>query len=246
MVVTTGMRGRYALTLACMSLALAGCSEAVAPVDDTTGSFARDRASAIVSSDAGSGVLDDDYKIQPLDVVEVTVFQVKDLDGTRQVSRTGYISMPLIGELPAKGKSVKELETLIAARLGSNYLRSPDVHVSVKDYASQRFTVEGAVGAPGVYPISGRMTLLQAIAQAKGLTRVADREVAVFRKVDNARIANRYDFTAIRSGEREDPVLLAGDVVVVGESAIRSAWTEFKDVFGVGIQGAGFASRFFF
>ncbi|WP_159726027.1 polysaccharide biosynthesis/export family protein [Methylosinus sp. Ce-a6] len=243
--VATGMRGRHALTLACMLLALAGCSEAVGPLDDTTGSFARDRASAIVSSDTGSGVLDDDYKIQPLDVVEITVFQVRDLDGTRQVSRTGYISMPLIGELPAKGKSVKELETLIAARLGSNYLRSPDVHVSVRDYASQRFTVEGAVGSPGVYPISGRMTLLQAIAQAKGLTRVADREVAVFRKVDNARIANRYDLAAIRSGERDDPVLLAGDVVVVGESAIRSAWTEFKDILGVGLQGMGFA-RFFF
>lgn len=239
--IATGARSRHALTSACLLLSLAGCSEAVAPVDDTTGSLAA-RAAA-TPSDARA--LDDDYKIQPLDVLDISVFQVKDLDGTRQVSRTGFISMPLIGEVQAKGKSVKELETLIAARLGSNYLRSPDVHVSVKDYTSQRFTVEGAVASPGVYPISGRTTLLQAIAQAKGLTRIAERQVAVFRKVDNARVANRYDLEAIRSGAKEDPVILAGDVLVVGESAIRTAWTEFKDVFGVGLQGAGFAARFF-
>ncbi|MBY6242484.1 polysaccharide biosynthesis/export family protein [Methylosinus sp. Sm6] len=241
-----GARRRHVLATSCIVLALGGCSESVGSFNDETGSFARDRAyaPAAQSKIPLSNPSDADYKIQPLDVLEITVFQVKELDGTRQVSSTGHVSMPLIGELQAKGKSVKELETAIAARLGSNYLHSPDVHVSVKDYLSQRFTVEGSVTSPGVYPITGRMTLLQAIAQAKGLTRSADRDVAVFRTVDNARVANRYDLSAIRSGEREDPVLVAGDIVVVGESAIRSAWTEFKDLFGVGIQGVGVAARF--
>jgi polysaccharide biosynthesis/export protein len=84
---------------------------------------------------------------------------------------------------------------------------------------------------------------LQAIAQAKGLTRVADYNVAIFRDVNNTRVPTTYDISSIRSGAREDPILIAGDVIVVGESAIRSAWTEFKDVFGVGLQGAGFATR---
>ena len=125
--------------------------------------------------------------------------------------------MPLIGELPAKGKSVKELEMAIAARLGSNYLRAPDVHVSVKDFTSQRYTIEGEVAGPGIYSLAGRTTLLQAIAQAKGLTRVADHNVAIFRDVNNTRVPTTYDISAIRSGEREDPILLAGDVIVVGE-----------------------------
>jgi polysaccharide biosynthesis/export protein len=246
-IVAMGSRRRHVLATSCILLTLGGCSESVSSFNDETGSLVRERvyadAPAAQSKIQVSNVSESDYKIQPLDVLEISVFQVEELDGTRQVSKTGYVSMPLIGEVQARGKSVKELETAIAARLGANYLHSPDVHVSVKEYLSQRFTIEGAVGAPGVYSITGRMTLLQAVAQARGLTRVADQDVAVFRTVDNARVVNRYDLSAIRSGEREDPVLVAGDVVVVGESAVRTAWTEFKDVFGVGLQGAGFAAR---
>lgn len=226
----------------CIPLMTAACSETFGPAGDETGSLAREAAPPHVASynapDEG------DYKIAPFDVLEISVYQVKDLDGIRQVSRTGFISMPLIGELQAKGRSIKELERDIAARLGSSYLRAPDVHVSVKEFTSQRFTVEGAVTGPGTFAISGRTTLLQAIAQARGLTKIADRDVAIFRNIDNRRFVNRYDLSAIRSGEREDPVIMAGDIVVVGESAIRSAWTEFKDVFSVGLQGGGFAARF--
>ncbi|CAN2535077.1 hypothetical+protein [Methylocapsa aurea] len=228
-------------------LLLGGCVASGNPAEDTTASFVRENgvagASTAQRNNSDPNQLEADYRIQPLDVLEITVFQVKDLDGTRQVSRTGYISMPLIGELPAKGKSVKELEMTIAARLGTNYLRAPDVHVSVKDFTSQRYTIEGEVAGPGIYPLAGRTTLLQAIAQAKGLTRVADYNVAIFRDVNNTRLPTTYDISSIRSGEREDPILIAGDVIVVGESAIRSAWTEFKDIFGVGLQGAGFATR---
>lgn len=238
---------RLTLAITCL-LALAGCNETFSSAGDRTGSFGREVHSAgtvaPLKTTVGLDASDSDYQIAPLDVLEISVFQVKDLDGVRQVSRTGHISMPLIGELAAKGKSVKQLEREIAARLGANYLRAPDVHVSVKDYASQRFTVEGAVNAPGIYSMSGRTTLLQAIAQAKGLSRIADREVAVFRRTDDNRIANRYDLSSIRSGEVEDPVIVGGDIVVVGDSAIRTVWTEFKDVFGVGMQGVGVASRF--
>lgn len=221
-------------------LVLAGCNETFNSGGESFGAAPRSMAQSGVG-----GSVDADYQIAPLDVLEISVFQVKELDGVRQVSASGHVSMPLIGELRAQGRTVKQLEKEIAARLGANYLRSPDVHVSVKEYTSQRFTVEGAVMSAGMYSMSGRTTLLQAIAMAKGLNRIADSEVAIFRKASTGeRTETRYDLKAIRAGEREDPVIAAGDVVVVGESAIRSAWADVKDVFGVGVQGAGLAIRF--
>jgi polysaccharide export outer membrane protein len=222
---------RYALFGA--AAALAACDDNLSP---QAGNLNRNRMAATVAPQ-------DDYKISPMDVVEVRVYQVKDLDTVAQVSQTGYISLPLIGDVRADGRSVKQLEVDIAARYGAKYLRSPNVRVSVKDFTSQRFTVEGAVVGPGAFAMSGRTTLLQGIAMARGQTRIADNEVAVFRMVDGKRIATRYDLTAIRDGQAEDPMLAGGDLVVVGESAVKNAWANFKDILGAGTGLAGMGMR---
>lgn len=222
------------LFVASVSLGLAGCSETLGPaaggpvlsIDKAPSQF-----TPVVSSNSQDGGTLDDYKIEPLDVLEVTVFQVKDLDGTRQVPTNGYVSLPLIGEIKASGKTVKQFEKDIAARLVTKYLRSPDVHVSIKE-TGQRYTVEGSVNGPGSYPIAGRITLLRAIAIAHDTTRTADSDsIAIFRTADNGqRTVARFDLSAISSGKAEDPALMNGDVVVVGESMIRSVWNDAKDV----------------
>ncbi len=128
------------------------------------------------------------YKIGPRDVLEITVFKVQDLSKTVQVSEAGTITYPLAGEIPAGNKTAHEIEQELTAILGAKYLQNPAITVFVKEYNSQRVTVEGNVQKPGVIPMAGRMTLLQAIAQAGGLGATAEKTVIVFRMVDGRRM----------------------------------------------------------
>lgn len=167
------------------------------------------------------------YKIGPLDVLEVTVFKVPDLSKSAQVADTGTINLPLVGEVPAAGKTAQELERDLTKRLGSKYLQNPQVTVFVKEYNSQRVTVEGAVKKPGVYPIRGRNSLLQFIATAEGLDPSSDSTVVVFRQTNGKRTAARFEIDAIRSGTAEDPVIQSGDVIVAGSSAVKETFNNF-------------------
>ncbi len=164
------------------------------------------------------------YKIGPLDVLDVTVFKAPELSKTLQVSEAGTINFPLIGEVTASGKSARELEQLLAKQLGAKYLQNPQVSVFVKEHNSQRITVEGAVKKPGVIPMSGGMSLVQAIAQSGGLDDVAQSEVVVFRVTDGKRYAGRYDYADIRDGKADDPQLQSGDVVVVPTSDTKQGF----------------------
>lgn len=171
-----------------------------------------------------------DYKIAALDVVEITVFGVPDLNRTAQVSTNGMISLPLIKSVKAGGKTQSQLEKEIARKLEAGYLQSPQVTVFVKEFNSQKITVDGAVQKPGIFPVSGQTSLLQAIALAEGLTTVADPSgVLIFRIVGEKRLAARFDLKQVRSGKIQDPILKAGDIVMVDESATRTTLRDVKD-----------------
>jgi polysaccharide export outer membrane protein len=171
----------------------------------------------------------DDYRIGPSDLIEISVFQIPELSKTVRVGARGNLTLPLIGQINAGGLTGPELEALIAKKLRENYLQDPQVSVFIKEYISQRVTVEGSVNRPGVFPISGKTTLLQAIAMAGGLDKLADQtDIKLFRdRRDGTRETIPFDLEPIRKGEAPDPVLSTSDVIVVGKSAARSA---FKDV----------------
>lgn len=159
------------------------------------------------------------YKVGPQDVLEVSVFKVPELSKTVQVSESGSINLPLVGEVAAAGKTAQEIERDLTKKLGAKYLQSPQVTVFVKEYNSQRVTVDGAVRKPGVYPIRGETSLVQAIAMAEGTdTNTASSNVVVFRTVDGQRSAARFDLADIRDGKATDPIMKEGDVVVVDTS----------------------------
>jgi polysaccharide export outer membrane protein len=171
------------------------------------------------------------YKIGPLDVLDVTVFKVKDLESHVQVAESGTINLPLVGEVPAAGRTAQEIERDLEKRLGAKYLKNPQVTIYVKEYNSQRLTVEGAVKKPGVYPLKGKTTLLQAIAMAEGQnTDLASSNVVVFRKTDGQRTAARFDVDEIRAGTTEDPTMRQGDVVVVETSTGKVAFNNVVKV----------------
>lgn len=192
---------------------------------NATSSAARIFAANSTPSDSGNN---EDYKIAPLDLLEISVFGVQDLNRAVQVSSSGMISLPLIKTVKAGGLTANQLEQSIAAKLGQSYLQSPQVSVFVKEYNSQRITVDGAVQKPGIFPIVGKVSLLQAVALAQGLTTVADSSaVLVFRTVGDKRMAARFDLQMVRTGKIEDPMLQAGDIVMVDESKAR---TTLRDI----------------
>jgi len=182
------------------------------------------------------------YKIGPQDVLEISVFKVPDLTRTVQVAETGTINLPLLGEVPAAGQTARDIERDLTAKLGTTYLQSPQVTVAVKEYNSQRVTIEGAVKKPGVYPIQNKTTLLQLTAMAQGLTDSADHTgLVIIRQVHGKRSARKFDIDEIRSGRIQDPAIEQGDIVVVSNSEMKAAWQIFLKGLGV----AGSAAVFF-
>jgi polysaccharide biosynthesis/export protein len=170
------------------------------------------------------------YRIGAQDVLDVSVFKVPELSKSVQVADVGTINLPLVGEVPVAGKTAQEVEHDLTSRLGDKYLQNPQVTVYVKEHNSQSMTVEGAVKKPGVYPITGRSSLLQSLAVAGGLEPNSDSTVVVFRYADGNRTAARFEIDNIRSGQAEDPVLQGGDVVVVGTSAIKETFNNVLKV----------------
>ncbi len=173
------------------------------------------------------------------DVVEIDLFQVDDLDRTVQVDSRGMIALPLIGEVQAAGKTVRELEGEIRDRYGARYLQSPQVSVFVKESFGQRVTVDGEVRKAGIYPTSSTTSLIDVLAQAGGLSDIADAsKVYVFRDMGNERLVANYDAKAIRNGKRSDPRIYGGDVVVVFSSGSRVAMRNLREVLGIARSAA--------
>lgn len=171
--------------------------------------------------------LEEGYKISPLDTLQVNVFQVDDLSADYEVDLTGNISMPLVGNVKAIDLTTQQLQTLLEQRLGEKYLQSPDVSVAIKSSTRNNVTVDGSVRVPGMFPVTGPMTLIQAIAMARGTDDNANpRRVAVFRTIDGERMAAAFDLTSIRRGEDEDPKIYAGDIIVVDGSNVRAIQRE--------------------
>lgn len=169
--------------------------------------------------------------IGPLDSIQVDVFNVPELSREMQVDASGRISMPLIGTIEARGKTAGELAEAIEAALRGRYVRSPDVTVNIRGSVSQVVTIDGQVVEPGLYPVTNQMTLLRAVASAKGLTEFArEDDVVILRTVDGRKMAGLYNISAIRRGTYDDPAIYANDVVVVGNSPQRRLFRDFVSV----------------
>lgn len=165
-----------------------------------------------------------DYKIQPMDLLTIKVFKADQLSGDYSVDLAGHISLPLVGEIEAANLTTQDLDNKLTNVLGAKYFENPDVSVAIKQSTAHVVTVDGAVTQPGQYPVSGSLTLIQAVAMARGTNEDANsRRVAIFRTIDGTRQAAAFDLTAIRRGEARDPTVYAGDIVVVDGSKIKAA-----------------------
>lgn len=169
-----------------------------------------------------------DVPLGPLDVVRVNVFRVPELSGDYQLDARGNVDLPLIGQVKARDLSIEDFSRQLEQRYGAQYINNPDITVRLLNTNQLNITIEGAVNAPGMYPLTGRTTLLGAIAMSRG-TLLFDsnpKRVAIFRKQDGKTVAAAFDLIAIRHGKMADPIVYPGDTVVVDGSSIRSLYRD--------------------
>jgi len=168
--------------------------------------------------------VEEEYRIGTQDLIEVQVLGIQDLRRETRVNAKGMIGLPLIGAVRVAGLTAAEAEALIGGLYGKNYLQHPEVSVFVKEYTRQNVTIDGAVGKPGIYPLKGPTTLLQALANAGGQGSLTDlTDVVLFRMEEGERRALKFDVSKIRAAEAPDPLLQPGDLIVVNRSAARVA-----------------------
>jgi polysaccharide export outer membrane protein len=166
--------------------------------------------------------------IGPLDTIQVDVFNIPELSSDMQVDASGRISMPLAGTIDARGKTSAELARAIEAALRGRYVRRPEVTVNIRSSVSQVVTIDGQVVEPGLYPVTNQMTLLRAVASAKGLSEFARQDdVVILRTVNGRKLAGLYNIDAIRRGFYDDPSIYANDIIMVGDSPQRRLFRDF-------------------
>lgn len=164
---------------------------------------------------AGAQVPGDTYRLGPGDVLEVSVWGFPDLTRTLAVRPDGRISLPLVGEVQAAGRTAEELQRELTRRFGL-YVRNPQVAVIVREFRRVRVSVVGQVGRPGVFELLPPVRVLDALSSAGGLLESADRKAARLIRADGTVL--HLDLERAEQGDpAHNPLLETGDALVVPE-----------------------------
>jgi polysaccharide export outer membrane protein len=171
---------------------------------------------------AGEAPSNVDYVLQPLDMLRIVVFQEPDLERQVRISQESTINLPLIGLVDLAGKTVRQAEELIRARYDADYLKNPQITITVLEYTARTVQVLGAVNQPGAIAFTPeqQMGIMEAIARAGGQARIADlRRVRLTRPAPDGKsetfTINVDEIMKGASGERW--LLQKGDVIFVPE-----------------------------
>ena len=168
--------------------------------------------------DTASKPHDDSFVIGNDDLLAVNVWKEPDISRSVPVRSDGKISLPLVGEVQATGRTPLKLEQEIATRL-QNYISQPEVTVMVQQVNSQRFNVLGQVARPGSYAIANSPTILDAIALAGGFRDFAkQRSIYVLRQApDGSQVRLPFNYKDVIKGKNaaQNVKLQPRDTIVV-------------------------------
>lgn len=170
-----------------------------------------------------------DYKVRAGDVLQIEVLEDATLNRSAIVLPDGQITIPLAGSVRAAGRSLAEVQADLVARLSPNFAKAPTVFVTLSALAERTASapaaprlmdifVMGAANAPGKIEVKPGTTLLQALAQAGGLSPFAAKKRVQLRRVDKSGTEKVYkiDVDAIERGEVGGSTrLMSGDVIVI-------------------------------
>lgn len=226
------MLGCKQVLLLSASLLVAGCGGGVKPIGGAPNV-------EVVESSVLPAPTRDDYRVPgrayaigPFDKLRIDVMGMPEFSLEEiQADAGGKFSVPLAGSIDAAGLTPEEVALIIGDRLRAGHVRDPKVSVNLLETVSQLVTVEGEIRKPGLYPATGNMTLLSAIARAEGTTEFTNlKDVVVFRTVNNQQYAALYNLGAIRRGAYADPEIFANDRVIVGDSPQRRLFRDLLQV----------------
>jgi len=166
---------------------------------------------------AAAQLVEDTYKLGPEDVVEISVWKEPDLTKQIAIRPDGKISYPLIGEVQAAGKTVKQLREEISKRL-EKYVTDAQVTVMLLKTQYYKIYVVGKVNKPGEFLVGRPANVMQALAMAGGLTPFASPgKIVILRRSGGTEQTLPFDYKAVSRGQflEQNVTLLPGDVVVV-------------------------------
>ncbi len=154
-----------------------------------------------------------DYTLGKEDVLDLNVLNFDQLTGPVTVRPDGKVSVKLVGDIQAEGRTVAEVQKEIATKMKA-FLPDPHVTLSVKQINSMKVFVMGRVAAPGMFNVGANVNLLQALAMAKGFTPWAKRsKVVLVRGTTGKRV--KVDYDKVVSGKQDNFLLYPGDTIVV-------------------------------
>jgi polysaccharide export outer membrane protein len=157
------------------------------------------------------------YKIQPGDILEISVWREEYLERQVIVQPDGRVSFPLVGVLPAAGSTVDEVQSRVAERL-TRFIPDPVVTVSIKEIRGNRIYVLGQVKDPGQFIINPRIDVVQALALAGGTTPFAElNDIKILRRSGERQTLIEFRYGDIARGRNleQNIMLQSGDVVLV-------------------------------
>lgn len=187
------------------------------------------------------------YVIGAQDVLAITVYEQPDIAGKYTVESDGTFTFWQIGRIKAKGLTLREFEAELVRRLKDGYFVDPHVSVSIDQYKSQRVVVMGEVRAPGTYPVTGGMSLVEALATAGGTLPTAAGEVRIIHRSATAKRADGADpkddtdvvivnLRALQDGTAARVDLADGDTITVPRAESIYVFGEVKNPGAYAVQ----------
>lgn len=208
--------------------ALASCGTiapaANGPNTDTTKSSTPDAATApapnaatATAKDAQETVSRETYIVQPGDILTISVWREKDLQGELAVRPDGGINFPLAGDIVVAGKTIEQIQKDVAAKL-TKYVPDPVVTASVKQSQGNKIYVVGKVNKPGEFASNRTIDVMQALSMAGGPNPFASvNKIKIIRRVNGEQKIFYFKYSRVEKGEdlEQNIILQGGDIVVV-------------------------------
>jgi polysaccharide export outer membrane protein len=183
---------------------------------ETTAPTASEPTAPTGAAAGAAAVTGSEYLVRPGDTLRITVWKEPEMSGDATVRPDGKVTVPLLGDVNAWLRTPRQLSGTIAEGL-ARFVEEPQVTVAILQANSARFFIIGQVVKPGVYPLAGQISVLQAIALSGGFTPFAKRnKMRLFRGVDGSEGVTQIDFEKLSAGDiRQNFVLQPGDTLVV-------------------------------
>lgn len=200
---------KYLIPSSVILVALLSGNPAVAAQNQTAGKDAADASTSIVATP--------EYKVQPGDVLEISVWKEKDLQREVIIRPDGGLSFPLVGDIQTEGKNVEQLRKEITQRL-SKYIPDPVVTVATKQAQGNVIFVTGRVNKPGSFISFRNLDVMQALSLAGGITPFASaNSIKILRRINGVETAIPFKYGQVENGRKlkQNIFLQSGDVVVV-------------------------------